>query len=389
MIHEFRPGDERIAVVTSASHLTVRRGAERVAAFDREGRPFSFWRRGTTWRRGLDGRIQLKRGPDRRRWLVGEAADRATEAWAREARKALEAANSGGLPAGDLETLARASGFDSSAAAADAQRFRRAYGSGSSVSVLPPDAYLSVVVQGTLGCSFNTCTFCDLYRDGRYRVRPAGEFADHVREVGEFMGRSALLRPRVFLGEANALAAPAGRVLAYLEVVARAFPGRPVHAFVDAFIGTRRTPRELAEMRGLGLERVSVGLESGHDPLLEFVRKPGTAADAATIVRSLKDAGIAVNVIVLAGLGGDQFASGHVADTVDLIGKLGLDRRDIVYVSDLQVLPATPYRELAAARGLRGLSAAEVVRRRSGLIGALRQPGGPRVTRYDIREFVY
>jgi radical SAM superfamily enzyme YgiQ (UPF0313 family) len=246
-----------------------------------------------------------------------------------------------------------------------------------------------VVVQGTLGCSFHACTFCDLYRDGRYRVRPVGEFEDHVREVGEFMGRSARLRPRVFLGEANALAAPAGRVIEYLEVIAREFPGRPVQAFLDAFTGARRRVTDLAAMRGLGLARVSIGLESGHDPLLEFVRKPGTASDAAAVVRSLKAAGLAVNVIVIAGLGGDGFATGHLTDTFKVIGGMALDRRDIVYVSDLQIQPSTPYRELVEARGLRSLTADEMLRQRTELIDSLRRLGGPRITRYDLREFVY
>jgi len=389
MIHQLRRTDQRFTVSTSTSHLTIWRNQERVAAFDREGRPFSLWRRGTTWRRGLDGRILVKRGRWRRRWLAGETADRAAEAWSVEAREALEGNRGLGLPDADRRVLERAAAFDSFQFAADREWFRRVYGSASAVSVLPPDAYLSVVVQGTLGCSFNTCTFCNLYQDQGYRVRPVDEFERHAGEVKEFLGDSLKLRPRIFLGEANALAAPHERVLGYLEVIARTFPGRPVQAFVDAFIGARRSSPRLAALRALGLERVSIGLESGHDPLLTFVRKPGSARDAAAVVQNLKRAGIAVNVIVIAGLGGYRFASGHLADTIALISKMALDRRDIIYVSALHLQPGTPYCEPAESAQLGQLSQPEIQAQTGELIRALRRPDGPRVTRYDIDHFVY
>lgn len=365
------------------------RDQERVAAFDREGRPFSLWRKGTTWRRGLDGRILVKRGPGLGRWLAGAAADRAAEAWSAEARGALEASKGQGLPDSDRRVLERAAAFDSSRFAADGEQFRRVYGSASAVSVLPPDAYLSVVVQGTLGCSFNTCTFCALYRGSRYRVRGPDEFAAHVGEVKEFLGDSALLRPRVFLGEANALAAPPRLVAEYLAVLARELPGRPVHAFLDAFIGARRDSTSLAKMRAQGLSRVSIGLESGHDPLLAFVRKPGSAREAMAVVQNLKRAGIAVNVIIIVGLGGVGFAHRHLADTIEVVRAMGLDRRDIVYLSNLKIESGLPYRELAEAALVGELTAVETQAQREQLIRALRWTGGPRVTGYDIGEFVY
>ena len=80
-------------------------------------------------------------------------------------------------------------------------------------------------------------------------------------------------------------------------------------------------------MAELGLKRVYIGLESGHDPLLEFVRKPGHAQDAIETVQTIKAAGINVGLIVMIGLGGDRFAAGHVADTIAVLNQMPLGDR--------------------------------------------------------------
>ena len=104
-----------------------------------------------------------------------------------------------------------------------------------------------------------------------------------------------------------------------------------------------------------GLKRVYIGLESGHDPLLEFVRKPGRAPDAIETVQTIKAAGIKVGIIVLIGLGGERFAAGHVADTISVLNQMPLDAGDVLYFSDLVEEPGTPYPISAEQQGIRAL----------------------------------
>lgn len=396
------------------SSVSLAVGVGSVVAWDLGGRLFTVFRGGHTYRRGLSGRFLHKwrdaeAVPDaaspydeRQRVLVEPAeGDRLLDeaaALADRARRAI-AADPAAWPAADgrapgealLDALAACARFDGAAAREDAAHFRRVY---SPIGILPPDQYMSTVLQATSGCSFGTCTFCDLYQDA-YRVKTADAFARHVREVCEYLGASlALRRHSIFLGSANALAVPLPRLLELLDVVRGAFPGEggppPVHAFVDGFTGSLKDPESYRELGRRGLKRVYIGLESGHDPLLAFVRKPGTGAQAIETVRAIKSAALSVGVIVMIGLGGDRFASGHVADTTCVLNAMGLGTGDLVYFSDLVEVPGTSYPALAQEAHVRplplGARIAQLAAIRKGLVFPA---APPKFARYDIREFVY
>jgi len=163
-----------------------------------------------------------------------------------------------------------------------------------------------------------------------------------------------------------------------------------VHAFVDGFAGLRKSADDYAALAGRGLRRVYIGLESGHDPLLAFVRKPATRDEAVETVRAIKAGGVAVGVIVMVGLGGRRFAAGHVADTTRAINAMRLDAGDLLYFSDLVEVPGTLYPQLAASEGVRPLALDERLEQIAAIRDGLRFPGPPpRAARYDVREFVY
>jgi radical SAM superfamily enzyme YgiQ (UPF0313 family) len=161
-----------------------------------------------------------------------------------------------------------------------------------------------------------------------------------------------------------------------------------VYAFLDAFTGTRKSVEDYRALAELGLKRVYIGLESGHDPLLEFVRKPGHAQDAIETVEAIKAAGINVGLIVMIGLGGDRFAVGHVADTITVLNQMPLGEDDLIYFSDLVEEPATPYPLLAQQQDIHALSTEGRAGQRAALRAGLQQPG-VKVSNYDVREFVY
>jgi hypothetical protein len=383
--------------------LTVSLGAGLVAACDRAGRLYSLWRDGHTYRRGLNGRM-LDKWQDEagrhRRWLEGDEADAVVEAaaavFARIREHLAATPGSWSPPAASasrhemLAALEAGAAFTSAAARADAARFEAVY---APIGILPPDQYLALVVQATIGCSFDTCTFCDLYHE-RYRVRSRDEFARHVASVRAYLGRSLSLRRRsIFLGSANALAVPQPRLLELVDVLPAALETEapmPIGAFVDGFTGLRKTADDYRALAGRGLRRVYIGLESGHDPLLAFVRKPATREAAVETVRAIKSAGLSVGVIVMIGLGGDRYAAGHVADTIAALDAMLLDRGDIIYFSDLVEVPWTPYPALASDAGIRPLDAAERRRQRETIRASLRFAGPPpRMTTYSVLDFVY
>ncbi len=269
MICRGRLDDRSFVINLTSSALTVSVGEREVMSWDRAGRLYSVWRDGCTYRRGLNGRVLRKWRDGERCHRVSMApadADLLTDATAARLRQIARAVDRPGFHwttspdptarAELREMLTRARMFDSSAARLDAARFSEVY---QPIGILPPDQYLALVTQATEGCSFSTCTFCDLYRQP-YRIRTPEEFRRHLASVRAFMGDSLSLRGRsIFLGAANALAVPMARLLPLLELIAEQFdgPAGGVHAFLDAFTGTRRPVTDYRALAALGLRRWS------------------------------------------------------------------------------------------------------------------------------------
>lgn len=398
MVFHFTIDGEQVTISAKPGAISVMFGTYEVLTYDCGGRLWALVRNGRTYRRGLNGEVLEKRRVEgellRRRLSDAEAVDLIDSAAARMAalRDALAVessvrAGANGALGGALEMIERAARFDAAAHLADKATFARVY---DPVGILPPDQYMAVVLQATEGCSFNTCTFCDFYRDRRFRIKSPDEFRAHAQAVRAFLGDSLLMRRSIFLGEANALAAPTRRLEAFMNIAREEIGALPVHAFLDAFTGRRKSAEEYARLGMMGLKRVSIGLESGHDPLLEFVQKPSRAADAAETVTTLKQAGIAVSLIILVGLGGDRFAAGHVADTVALLNRLPLGGGDIIYFSMLVERSQAPYSQRATEAGIRPLDKTELRAQRQAIVAGLRfGSSGPQIATYDIHEFIY
>ena len=391
------------------SSLSVAINGDHIVVCDRAGRLYSVYRAGLHQRRSLNGTILQKWSTNerQRRWLEPAEADQLIDDTAdrfRQLHAALRTPDWDWVTPPDRSSalddlvcvLDRAAQFDSAAARSDAARFAEVY---SPIGILPPDQYLALVLQATVGCSFNTCTFCDLYHQP-FRIKTPDEFRQHIRTVRDYLGDSLRLRQRsIFLGSANALAIPMPRLLPLFEIIRDEFAPSPVqrgrdgvgagiYAFLDAFTGTRKSEEDYRALAERGLRRVYIGLESGHDPLLEFVRKPGHAHDAIETVSAIKAAGINIGLIVLIGLGGERFAAGHAADTVEVLNQMPLDHGDLLYFSDLVEAPGTPYPLQVEQHGLRALERSERAAQRNMIRNGL-SPSSVKISNYDVREFVY
>jgi hypothetical protein len=359
-----------------------------VFAFDLEGRPIAWSEDGTLYKRSLASEIHARRqagpGEVRRRWVVPEE-----EAAALLQRLLAKAA--GTPPAAlDDEGLARLADirrWTPELLLAERTRFAAAY---RPPGILPPDQYLAIVLQATFGCSWNRCAFCSFYADRPFSVRSVEDFAAHTRAVRELLGRGAALRRRIFLADGDALVLSNARLLPFMDEARAQFPGRPFGGFVDVFAGAGKSVADWTALRDAGLERVQVGIETGDGALLRWLDKPGTRDEVERLAGSLKEAGLAVSVIVMEGLGGDRFARAHVEATVELLETLPLDRGDVVYLSPFLENPESAYAGRAARDGIRPLAAAECESQGAAFREAVRRAHpGVKVARYDIREFIY
>lgn len=223
----------------------------------------------------------------------------------------------------------------------DARKFRQIYNGG--VPIVPPDQYFPIYLQATVGCYWNKCSFCNLYRDKGYRVKKAEEFENHIKNVKEFFGRGISARRSVFLGDANSLAIEQKLLIDDLELVKREF-GLPIYSFVDSITTQRvKTESDLSDMKELGLERIYLGLESGSKTVLKLLNKPMDLDEASRLIMNVKSSRINVGLIILAGAGGKKYYVDHVKDTSEFISKLDLDRNDVIYISPLYIYQELPY----------------------------------------------
>lgn len=208
----------------------------------------------------------------------------------------------------------------------------------------PPSEARSLILRVTIGCSHNACTFCGMYREVRFRVRPLAEVAELVR-------RAARCYPalrRVFLADGNALVLPTERLLTIIDMLRQAFPKL---ARITCYGGPkdilRKSPAELAALRQAGLRIIYLGVESGDDAVLAAVHKGVTAAEMAAAGQRVLAAGIDLSVMVILGLGGTAMSRQHAVNTGRVISVIS---PTMFSVLTLMLPEGTPLRA-AADRG--------------------------------------
>jgi len=273
----------------------------------------------------------------------------------------------------------------------DVNRYQQIY---KPVGILPPDQYLSVVLQLTEGCSFNTCTFCTFYKDQPFRIKSKQDFDSHILKIKNFLSESLNLRRTIFLGDANALVAPMSKLVPLLEIVHKHFDVEKLgglFAFLDGFSGEKKNYDDYKTLSRFGFKRIYIGLESGNNELLQFLKKPGKSEDALSAVHAIKKANISVGVIILLGAGGKQFEANHIRDTIKILNEMNLDADDLIYFSELIDNENIDYTTNASQKILNPLTSEERILQGEIISRELvfSENGTPHISRYDIRDFVY
>ena len=264
------------------------------------------------------------------------------------------------------------------------------------ISVLPPDRYMSLVVQIAYGCPYNQCTFCDLYTDRAFGVLSAQETRSRVAGIRTFFGRALPLRQGVFLGDGNALSLPPDKLIGALQVIREELPPelfvrKGISTFGDVRAVLNKSEKQLTSLRSAGLHRVYLGLESGSERLLQFLNKPAPRGDQLEAVNRLKRAGIQAGVIFMSGVGGRRFAEEHVRETIRLVNELALGPGDLAYLSRFYPIQGTPYADQVAGGEVDVLGDDEIREQ----VWAIRDGIRPELLKqvklapYDLAGFVY
>ncbi len=202
--------------------------------------------------------------------------------------------------------------------------------------IRPPSEAESLILQVTVGCSHNRCTFCPTYKQTRFRIREMWEVRAMVEEALQWAAHTR----RIFLCDGDALVIPQRRLLPILELLNEQFPSlERIGIYANARSILNKSVRELEELRERKLGILYLGVESGEDEVLRRVRK---GADAQKLLRAglrAKEAGLTLSVTVLLGLGGVEGSHAHAVKTAALLSQM-----DPQYVGalTLMVVDSTP-----------------------------------------------
>ncbi len=207
----------------------------------------------------------------------------------------------------------------------------------------PPSEADSFILQATLGCSWNACTYCAMYRGKTFRVRPLDELLREVAEAGARWGGEVR---HAFVADGDPLAMSVDHWEPLLRALAAAFPRlRRVSTYATARNLLEKAPGELARLRALGLALLYLGPESGDDPTLHRIAKGADAAEHVEAARKARAAGMEQSLMFLLGAGGTERSEAHARAS----GRLAtaMDPRFLSTLT-LTVIPGTPLARLAA-----------------------------------------
>ena len=186
----------------------------------------------------------------------------------------------------------------------------------------PPSEAESLILQVTIGCSHNKCTFCGSFKDKKFRLRSFDEVKEDVEEAKQY----ARYIKKVFIADGDALIIPQKKLIPIIELIKDAFPKlERIGLYGNTKSILKKSVDELKQLKELGVGIIYLGVETGDQVILDRVCK-GTLLDkTAEAAKRVKDAGIILSVTVLLGLGGVERSSIHAEETGKFLTRIQPD----------------------------------------------------------------
>ena len=180
----------------------------------------------------------------------------------------------------------------------------------------PPSEARSLIFQVTLGCSFNECSFCDMYRSKEYSERPW----DEVKMEIDMMADQLPETKRIFLADGDALNLDPTYLEKIVKYIKEKFPHlERISCYAMPMNILKKTPEELKRLNEAGLDMFYLGIETGSDIILKKVTKGATSKTIIKSVNKAKDAGYIMSCMIILGLGGKTYSEEHIRGTADVI----------------------------------------------------------------------
>ena len=184
----------------------------------------------------------------------------------------------------------------------------------------PPSEARSLILQATIGCSYNECAFCGMYRDKQFRVRPLKEL---LAEIEWAKGEYGADVQKVFLADGDALIAKTSYLAGILDALSGAFPNlRRVSCYASPQALQVRSVSDMDLLREKGLTQYYLGIESGHDQVLSDLTKGVDAEEMIRVARKAQEAGVKLSTMILLGAGGRALSREHAKESARVVSAI-------------------------------------------------------------------
>ena len=234
----------------------------------------------------------------------------------------------------------------------------------------PPSEADSLILQATIGCSYNECSFCGMYRDKRFRARKIDEVRGEIAWARRSLGAEVR---KVFLADGDALVAKPSYLHEILAALREAFPNlRRVSCYSSPQSLQIRTVDEMSKLREAGLTQYYLGIESGHDVVLARLVKGVDAAEMIRVAGKATEAGVKLSTMILLGAGGRALSMEHAQESARVVNAI-----QPRFVSTLVMTPVegTPLFEQAQRGEVEELTPDETARELREFVGGLELRG--------------
>ena len=219
----------------------------------------------------------------------------------------------------------------------------------------PPSEAYSLIIQATIGCSQNTCTFCDMYREEKFRMRKLEDIKRDLKEAHHYYGEI----DKIFLADGDALIMPFNMLAEILDYINYLFPN------LDR-VGIYASPKSILlksvdELRVLCEKKLKIaylGVESGSDVVLKNIKKRATSDDIIKAGQKIRESKIKLSTTLIMGLGGVKNSKEHVEGSIRVLNAINPDYLGLMTLS---IQRGTEIYDEAVRGDFTELSAEEIV----------------------------
>jgi len=233
----------------------------------------------------------------------------------------------------------------------------------------PPSEARSWILQATIGCSHNRCTFCSMYKDKSFRIRKTEEIIQEIHEAGRLYGNLK----RIFIADGDALMIRTEDLVLIIGELKNTFPEcERIGIYASPKSIHQKSDADLKTLKEAGLGIAYLGLESGSDDILKAVKKGDTRDGIISAGRKIKEAGLKLSVTVISGLGGRENWEDHARETARAVNMI---RPDYLGLLTLMTEPGTELWDQVESGEFSLLSPYEIAQETLLMLSQLDSPG--------------